>query len=106
MRAKSNSRATPGSHAVKDNRRCRRRQYSAEEKIWIFLVGLQRQNSIAELCRREALARFLYYDWWKEFLEAGLHRLAGDTARATTTDEVKSRRIEACLLYTSPSPRD
>jgi len=73
-------------------------QYSAEEKIWIFLVGLQRQDSIAELCRREALVRFLYYDWWKEFLEVGLLRLAGDTARATTTDEVKSRRIEAGAL--------
>jgi len=31
----------------------------------------------------------------KEFLEAGKRRLAGDTARAATTDEVKELRREA-----------
>ena len=31
----------------------------------------------------------------KEFLEAGKRRLAGDTARAATTDEVKQLRREA-----------
>jgi hypothetical protein len=31
----------------------------------------------------------MYYSWSKEFLEAGKRRLAGDTARAATTDEVK-----------------
>jgi transposase len=31
----------------------------------------------------------------KEFLEAGKRRLAGDTARAATTDEVKDLRREA-----------
>ena len=33
--------------------------------------------------------------WSKEFLEAGKKRLAGDTARAATTDEVKVLRREA-----------
>jgi transposase len=33
--------------------------------------------------------------WSKEFLEAGKRRLAGDTARAATTDEVKQLRREA-----------
>jgi hypothetical protein len=37
----------------------------------------------------------LYYSWSKEFLEAGKRRLAGDTARAAITDEVKDRRREA-----------
>ena len=33
--------------------------------------------------------------WSKEFPEAGKRRLAGDTARAATTDEVKQLRREA-----------
>ena len=37
----------------------------------------------------------MYYSWSKEFLEAGKRRLAGDTARAATTDEVKQLRREA-----------
>src|ERR1700747_2319692 len=35
------------------------------------------------------MAESMYYSWSKEFLEAGKRRLAGDTARAATTDEVK-----------------
>ena len=31
----------------------------------------------------------MYYGWSKEFLEADKRRLAGDTARAATSDEVK-----------------
>jgi transposase len=67
----------------------------AEEKIRIVLEGLRGESSIAELCRREGLAQSMYYKWSKEFLEAGKQRLAGDTARAATTDEVKSLRKEA-----------
>jgi transposase len=37
----------------------------------------------------------MYYSWSKEFLEAGKRRLAGDTSRAATTDEVKILRREA-----------
>lgn len=39
-------------------------------------------------------AESLYYNWSKEFLQAGKKRLAGDTARAATTDEVKVLRRE------------
>jgi len=98
MRAKSNNPKTPGSRAVKDIRRATRRQYSAEEKIRIVLDGLRGEDSIAELCRREGIAQSLYYVWSKEFLEAGKRRLAGDTARAATTDEVKDLRREAGAL--------
>ena len=56
------------------------------------------EHSIAELCRREGIAESLYYSWSKEFLEAGKRRLAGDTARAATTDEVKDLRGEAQAL--------
>ena len=44
------------------------------------------------------LAESLYYSWSKEFLEAGKKRLAGDTARAATSDEVKTLRTEARRL--------
>ena len=55
-------------------------------------------DSIAELCRREGIMQNLYYRWSKEFLEAGKKRLAGDTARAATSDEVKDLRREAVAL--------
>jgi transposase-like protein len=53
--------------------------------------------SIAELCRREGIVQNLYYRWSKDFLEAGKKRLAGDTARAATSDEVTlgRRRLHA-----------
>jgi transposase len=40
----------------------------------------------------------MYYVWSKEFLEAGKRRLAEDTARAATTDEVKGLRRESTTL--------
>ena len=79
---------------VRDVRRRTRKQHSAEEKIRIVLEGLRGEESIAALCRREGIAESLYYSWSKEFLEAGKKRLAGDTARAATSDEVKVLRRE------------
>jgi transposase len=75
--------------------RATRKHRAAEEKIRIVLDGLRSETSIAELCRREGIAESMYYSWSKEFLEAGKRRLAGDTARAATTDEVKQLRREA-----------
>jgi transposase len=83
---------------IKEIRRATRRQFSAEEKIRIVLSGLRGEDSIAELCRREGIVQNLYYRWSKEFLEAGKKRLAGDTARAATTQEVKDLRREASAL--------
>ena len=83
---------------VRDIRRATRRKFSAEEKIRIVLEGLRGEDSIAELCRKEGIAQNLYYRWSKEFLEAGKKRLAGDTARAATSDEVKDLRAEARQL--------
>ena len=80
---------------VRDIRRATRRQFSAEDKIRIVLEGLRGEDSIAELCRKEGIAQNLYYRWSKEFLEAGKKRLAGDTAREATSDEVKTLRAEA-----------
>jgi transposase len=52
----------------------------------------------AELCRKEGINQNLYYRWSKEFLEAGKKRLADDTAREATSDEVKGLRTEAQQL--------
>jgi transposase len=76
-------------------RHATRRHFSAEDKIRIVLEGLRGEDSIAELCRKEGIAQNLYYRWCKEFLEAGKKRLAGDTAREATSDEVKMLRAEA-----------
>ena len=88
----------PAEAVVKDIRRAMRRHFSAEDKIRIVLEGLRGEDSIAELCRKEGIAQSLYYTWSKEFMEAGKRRLAGDTARAATTDEVKDLRCEAGAL--------
>ena len=37
---------------------------------------------------QEGIAQSRYYGWSKEFLEAGKRRLAGDTAREATFEEV------------------
>src|SRR5678809_17758 len=95
MREKSTRAESPSERLVKTIRRATRKHYSAEEKIRIVLDGLRGESSIAELCRREGIAEGLYYSWSKEFLEAGKRRLAGDTARAATSDEVKALRREA-----------
>ena len=84
--------------AVRDIRRATRRHYSPEEKIRIVLEGLRGEDSIAELCRREGINSNVYYRWSKDFLEAGKKRLAGDTAREATCDEVKTLRAEASSL--------
>ena len=98
MRQHSNLAKDPAEKVVKDIRRATRKQYSAEEKIRIVLEGLRGEDSIAELCRREGIVQNLYYRWSKEFLEAGKKRLAGDTARAATSDEVRDLRREAGAL--------
>src|SRR5271168_1847065 len=98
MRQQTRSPKEPAEKVVQDIRRATRKQYSAEEKIRIVLEGLRGEDSIAELCRREGIAQNLYYRWSKDFLEAGKKRLAGDTARAATSDEVKDLRREATAL--------
>ena len=88
----------PAEQVIKDIRRATRRHFSAEDKIRIVLDGLRGEDSIAELCRKEGIAQSLYYTWSKEFMEAGKRRLAGDTARSATGDEVKDLRREASAL--------
>ena len=94
MRQKTEATKPSAEKVIKDIGRATRKQYGAEEKIRIVLEGLRGEESIAALCRREGIAESLYYNWSKEFLEEGKKRLAGDTARAATTDEVKVLRRE------------
>ena len=98
MNPRSSSAKKPAEQVMKDIRRATRRHFSAEDKIRIVRDGLRGEDSIAELCRKEGIAQSLYYTWSKEFMEAGKRRLAGDTARAATTDEVKDLRREASAL--------
>src|SRR3954465_4270871 len=95
MRQTSGPAKAPAESVVKDIRRATRRHFSAEDKIRIVLEGLRGEDSIAELCRREGIPSSMYYGWSKEFREAGKKRLAGDTARAATSDEVKGLRKQA-----------
>ena len=95
MRQKSKRGKDPAEKVVRDIRRKTRRRHSSEEKIRIVLEGLRGEESIAALCRHEGIAESLYYSWSKEFLEAGKKRLAGDTARQATSNEVKALRAEA-----------
>jgi transposase len=83
---------------VREIRRKTRRKFSAEEKIRIVLEGLRGEDSIAELCRREGISPNLYYNWSKEFLEAGKRRLLGDTKRQATSPEVAGLREENARL--------
>jgi transposase len=98
MRQKPGSTKEPAEQVVKDIRRATRKHYSAEEKIRIVLEGLRGEDSIAEFCRREGIPPNVYYRWSKDFLEAGKKRLAGDTVREATSDEVKGLRREATAL--------
>ena len=98
MRQKSGSAREPAEQVVRDIRRATRRHFSAEDKIRIVLEGLRGEENISELCRREGIAASMYYGWSKEFLEAGKRRLAGDTARAATSGEVKDLRRESTAL--------
>ncbi|MFT4185273.1 MAG: IS3 family transposase [Rhizobium sp.] len=95
MRQKTVPQTSAAEKTIKDIRRVTRKHHSSEEKIRIVLEGLRGEDSIAAICRREGIAESLYYSWSKEFLEAGKKRLAGDTARSATSDEVKALRRES-----------
>jgi len=77
---------------VRTIRRQTRKKYSAEDKIRIVIEGLRGESTVAELCRREGVSQSVYYNWSKDFLEAGKSRLAGDTKRNANASEVKDMR--------------
>lgn len=94
MSKKTDSKAN-ADKTVRNIQRQTRRKFNAEEKIRIVLAGLRGEESIAELCRREGIHQNLYYNWSREFLEAGKKRLSGDTQREANSGEVKALRSES-----------
>ncbi len=60
--------------AVREIRHRIRRKFSPEEKIRIVSEGLRGEQSVSELWRTEGIASNLYYQWGKDFLEAGSGR--------------------------------
>jgi len=95
VRQKTGPQTSTTEKTIKNIRRTTRNHHSAEDKIRIVLEGLRGEHSIAAICRREGIAESLYYSWSKGFLEAGKKRLAGNTARSATGDEVKALRRES-----------
>ncbi|TWI77709.1 transposase [Lacibacter cauensis] len=79
---------------IKDIRRKTRRIFSSEQKIMIVMEAQRGESSVAEICRNHSIAQSVFYKWNKEFMEAGKKRLAGDTAREATSDEVADLRKE------------
>lgn len=75
-----------------------RRIFTAEEKIQIVLEGLRGEESVASVCRKYGIHENNYYNWSKEFLEAGKKRLSGDTERQATSGEVSSLKKENSQL--------
>jgi transposase-like protein len=94
MKQKTGRNKPSAEQIIKDIRPVTRQHFSAQTKIRIVLEGFRGMDSIAELCRREGAASSMYYDWSKEFLEAGKKRLAGDIAREARSSEVKDLRRE------------
>lgn len=83
---------------IKDIRRKARRIFSSEQKILIVMEALRGEDSVAAICRRRGIAESVFYKWNKEFLEAGKKRLAGDTVREATPDEVTALRSFLLLV--------
>ena len=71
-----------------------RRRYTPEEKIRIVLEGFRREVTVNDLCRREGIKPHSYYAWTKEFMEAGKERLARDSVRDATGQEIQQLRRE------------
>ena len=69
-------------------------------KIPDTLIRLVEQSPlpVRHTLAKLGIPRATFYRWSKEFLEAGKKRLAGDTARAATSEEVKELRREASAL--------
>src|SRR6218665_147894 len=96
MEARSKKSSTE--NFVKDIRRRTRRLFTSEQKILIVMEAIRGETSVAEICRKYGIHQTQFYKWNKEFLEAGKKRLAGDTTREATSDEVTELRKENLRL--------
>ena len=87
------------SSLISELKRKTRKAYNSEEKIRIVIEGIRGELSIAELCRREGIHQANYYKWSKDFMEAGKHRLNGDTMREANTSEVQGLKGENAYFW-------
>ena len=71
------------SSLISELKRKTRKAYNSEEKIRIVIEGIHQAN---------------YYKWSKAFMEAGKHRLNGDTMREANTSEVQELKGENASL--------
>ena len=67
-----------------------RREYTAEEKIYVVLESFRREVTVNELCRREGIKPNNFHSWTKEFMEAGKQRLSRDTTGDATRQEMNA----------------
>jgi len=86
---------------VKDIRNKTRRIFTSKQKILIVMEAIRGESPVPEICRKYGIHQAQFYRWNKEFLEAGKKRLAGDTTREATSDEVTQLRKENQLLKES-----
>jgi transposase len=83
---------------IKEIRRKTKRQFTSEQKITIVMEALRAEISVADICRKYSIHLSQFYKWNKEFMEAGKKRLAGDTTRDATKEEVNELRNENARL--------
>lgn len=86
------------SSLVRQIKRKTRRIFTAEEKIAIVMEGMRGEESVASLCRKYGIHENNYYNWSKDFMEAGKKRLNGDVERSATNNEVKELREQNAEL--------
>ena len=83
---------------IREIKQATKKKFTAEQKIQVVLEGLRSEQSVTDICRREALSKQTYYVWSKSFLDAGKNGLTLDTKRNATTVEVKKMKEETAGL--------
>lgn len=81
-------------NTIREIKQATKKRFTADQKIQIVLEGLRSEKTIAEICRREDIAKPTYYTWSKAFLDAGKNGLTIDTKRNATSSEVKMIKQE------------
>ena len=79
---------------VRRVRSATRRKYTPEEKTRIVLEGFRREVTVSDQSRREGIKSHSYHSWTKEFMEAGKERLARDSVRDVTRQEIYALKRE------------
>lgn len=51
------------------------RNWTAEDKMAIVLLGLKEGKTVAEICREHQISQSQYYKWRDRFLDGGKHFL-------------------------------